>query len=154
MRRGFMLGVAAGLIALSAQAATRQAGCYSGADIEAEQAIRFQTQVMVISDICRDSTYTDFSQHVRDALSGYQRQMVEHFQRVGRGSGERVFDAFMTRLANEFSLQAGHQTVAEVCQGSASLLATANGFNNSADFRKYIAAQMAAPNRPQYIACK
>jgi hypothetical protein len=154
MRRGFMLGVAACAIALSAQAATRQAGCYSGADIEAEQAIRFQTQVMVLSDICRDSTYTSFSQHVHEALAGYQRQMVAHFQRTGRGSGERVFDTFMTRLANEFSLEAGHQSVAELCQSSASLLATANGFNNSVEFKKYIVAQVAAPNRPQYVACK
>jgi len=149
-----MLGVAACIIALSAQAATRQGGCYSGADIEAEQAIRFQTQVMVVSDICRDTTYTSFSQHVREALAGYQRQMVDHFRRTGGGSGERVLDSFMTRLANEFSLAAGHQSVAELCQGSATLLATANGFANSADFRHYIAAQMAAPNRPPYLACK
>ena len=152
MRRGFMLSMAVCVVALSAQAATRGA-CYSGADIEAEQAIRFQTQVMVLSDICRDSTYNSFSQHVRDALTGYQRQMVEHFRRTGRGSGERVLDSFMTRLANEFSLAAGHQSVAELCQGSASLLATANGFANSTQFRHYIAEQT-APNRKEYVACK
>ena len=152
MRRGFMLGAAVCLIALSAQGATRQAGCFSGADIEADQAVRFQTHVMVVSDICRDSTYTNFSQRVREALASYQRQLVDHFRRSGGGSAERNFDTFMTRLANEFALDAGHLTVTEVCQSGAALLATANGFATSADFRRYIAAQTAT-NRSSYQAC-
>jgi hypothetical protein len=153
MRRGFIVAVAGCVIALSAQAATREAGCYSGADIEADQAVRFQTQLMVVSDICRDTTYNSFSQRMREALAAYQRQLVDHYRRSGGGSAERVFDTFMTRLANEFSLAAGHQSVTEVCQGAAPLMATANGFASTADFRKYIAAQTAS-NKGGYLACK
>ena len=153
MRRGFMMAVAGCLIALSAQAATRQAGCYSGADIEADQAVRFQTQLMVVSDICRDPAYNNFSQRMREALAAYQRQLVDHYRRSGGGSAERVFDTFMTRLANEFSLAAGHQSVTEVCKGAAPLMATANGFASTADFRKYIAAQTAS-NKSGYLACQ
>ena len=153
MRRGFTMAVAGCLIALSAQAATRQAGCYSGADIEADQAVRFQTQLMVVSDICRDPAYNNFSQRMREALAAYQRQLVDHYRRSGGGSAERVFDTFMTRLANEFSLEAGHQSVTEVCKGAAPLMATANGFASTADFRKYIAAQTAS-NKSGYLACQ
>jgi hypothetical protein len=148
-----MVAVAACLMALCAQAATQQGECYSGAEIEADQAVRFQTQLMVVSDICRDPTYTSFSQRVREALAAYQRQLVDHYRRIGGGSGERSFDTFMTRLANEFSLAAGHQSVTQVCQGAASLLATANGFASSADFRRYIEAQTAT-NRGGYVSCK
>src|SRR5579885_620404 len=141
MRRSIVAGALVCLIAGSAQAASHQA-CYSPPDIEAEQAVRFQTQLMVLSDLCRDPSYTNFSQRVHDALSAYQRQLVDHFRRTGAGAAERALDTFMTRLANEFSLASGRQTLTEVCKGSAAqMIATANSLNSSADFRHYIAAQ-------------
>jgi len=153
MRRIWMLGAVVCFVALSAQAATVRGGCYSSADIEADQAVRFQTQLMVVSDICRDPSYNNFSQRIRGALAAYQRQLVDHYKRAGKGPAERVFDSFMTRLANEVSLASGHQTVPEVCQGAAPLIATANGLATSADFRKYIASQTVSL-RGGYLTCK
>ena len=39
--------------------------CYSAVDLEAEQAIRFQTNLMVISSACRDTVYGEFGRATR-----------------------------------------------------------------------------------------
>ena len=75
---------AALLAAASSQgvsAADRQ--CYSPADIEAEQAILFQTNVMVISSACKDTVYGEFRARNSDAIIRYQKAMIDHFRRAG-----------------------------------------------------------------------
>ena len=60
---------AALLVAASFQgvsAADKQ--CYSAADVEAEQAILYQTNLMVISSACKDTVYGEFRARNKDAI--------------------------------------------------------------------------------------
>ena len=152
MRRSLALGAALSLVAMAAQAAAVRPGCYSTADIEAEQAVHFQAQLMVVSDICRDTTYGEFTQRNRDAIMGYQQQMIDHFRRAGERRADITFENYMTRLANQASLASGVHNVAETCQTTSGMIALANSIGSSADFRRYIATQAAA-NRAAYLSC-
>ena len=57
--------------------------CYSQSAIEAEQAIRFLTDVMVVSSTCQDTVYAEFRLRNRDAIMAYQKAMIAHFQGAG-----------------------------------------------------------------------
>jgi len=63
--------------AVTASAADRD--CYSPADIEAEQALLFQTNLMVISSACRDAVYGEFRARNTAAILRYQNAMIDHF---------------------------------------------------------------------------
>ena len=54
--------LAAALLAAAsvATASAADRNCYSPGDIEAEQALLFQTNLMVISSACRDTVYGEF----------------------------------------------------------------------------------------------
>jgi hypothetical protein len=108
---------------------------------------------MVLGDICRDTTYGLFTQRNRDAIMGYQRQMIDHFRRAGERRADIVFENYMTRLANEESINSGQRATGEVCQPGNPLIVAANSIGTSKDFRAY-AASLAAANRGDYIACK
>ncbi|HXP78012.1 MAG TPA: hypothetical protein VN823_28000 [Stellaceae bacterium] len=152
MRRVALLGAALSLAAMAANAAAK-GDCFSNADLEAEQAVRFQAQLMVLSDICRDTTYGLFTQRNRDAIMAYQRQMIDHFKRAGERRADITFENYMTRLANQESIASGQRTSAEICQPNNTLIVTANSIGTSKEFRAYAASQAAA-NRATYLACK
>ena len=126
-------------VALAAAAAPQ---CFKAGDMEAEQAIRFQAELMVVSDTCGSQTYTQFARRNRDALVEYQHQVIERFRRDGVAHAEARFDSYLTRLANEVSLRTGAQPVAAVCRDAATLLANADTWGRD-DFRHYIAEQVA-----------
>jgi uncharacterized protein len=111
-------------------------------DAEAEQAIRFQTQLMVVSDTCGAQTYTAFAQRNREALLYYQHKVIERFRRSGGSHAEARFDAYLTRLANEESLRLGAQPVSTVCRDAQNLLAVADTLSGES-FRHYVAEQAA-----------
>ncbi len=83
----------------TASAADRN--CYSAADIEAEQAILFQTDLMVTSSACRDTVYGEFRSRNKDVIIRYQNAMIDHFRRTGARNPKSAFDAWQTSLANE-----------------------------------------------------
>jgi len=114
---------AALLAAASSQgvsAADRQ--CYSAADIEAEQAILFQTNLMVISSACKDTVYGEFRARNQDAIIRYQKAMIDHFRRAGSRNAQSEFDRWNTSLANEISLKHGALPMAQVCGQAAEML--------------------------------
>jgi hypothetical protein len=152
MRRAVLLGVVLSLVAMAALAATNRRDCYSSADMEADLAVKFQAQLMVMSDVCRDTTYGSFTQRNRDAIIKYQRQMIDHFRREGKGRAEVVFENYMTHLANEAALLSGKRSMSENCQTN-ELIPLANSFGTSADMRAYFASQAVA-NRASFVACK
>ena len=139
-----------GSAALATAAAPPQ--CLKPDEIEAEQAIRFQAELMVVSDTCGAQTYTHFTRRNRDVLVEYQHQVIERFRRNGTGGAEARFDSYLTRLANEVSLRAGAQPVAAMCRDAASFLATADTLGNDA-FRHYV-AERAAEHRSDYRTCR
>jgi hypothetical protein len=110
--------LAAALAAASVQGAfAADAQCYSAADIEAEQAILFQTNLMVISSACRDTVYGEFRNRNKDAIIRYQKAMIDHFRRSGSRNAQSDFDRWNTSLANQISLK----MTGAVCQQGAEL---------------------------------
>ena len=121
MRRAALLGAALSLAAMAANAAAPRPDCFSNADVEAEQAVRFQAQLMVLSDICRDSTYGLFTQRNREAIMAYQRQMIDHFKRAGERRADITFENYMTRLANQESILANQSKLDKVLANQATI---------------------------------
>lgn len=145
------------VLALSAMAAsTAEAAstppCFSPAEIEAEQAMLFQTELMVVAETCHDQAYMSFLKRNIEPVKLYQHRMIEHFRRHGEKRAESALDSYLTKLANEASLRNGKVPVTTVCQQGATLLKTANALGPT-DFRNY-AAEKATINRQYYRACK
>jgi len=109
--------------------------CYTQSAIEAEQAIRFLTDVMVISSTCQDTVYAEFRLRNRDVIVGYQKALITRFH------GNAGFDRWNTSLANQAaSKQGGNQ---QLCQQSVALLKQASSLDPKG-FRAFAASQAAA----------
>lgn len=146
-------GVLATLLAGSVSVA-HAASCYRGDEIEADQAMRFQAQVMVLSDSCHSASYGDFKQHNGTTLAAYQQTMIGHFRRGGvsaRGA-DNEFDRFITALANKMALNYGNEPVNTLCSRTAHFLADAGHFSRT-EFVHYVSEQAVA-NRQTYTMCK
>jgi hypothetical protein len=102
---------------------------------EAEAAIRFLTDLMVVSSTCQDTVYAEFRLRNRDAIVGYQKAMIQHLH------GNAAFDRWDTALANQAAQkQGGNQ---QLCTQSAALLQQAKAMDPKG-FRAYAAAQAAS----------
>jgi hypothetical protein len=144
--------VAAALLVAAGTADAAQPSCFNTAEIEAEQAILFQTELMVVADSCRDPSYVKFVQRNRDSVVMYQKRMIDRFRRTGEKKPESAFDRYATKLANESALRNGAAPVATVCAQALELLNTANTLNNKS-FREF-AAEKAHNNAPFYRRCE
>ena len=105
---------------------------------EAEQGIRFLTNLMIVSSMCRDTVYNEFALRNREMIIRYQNAMIAHLH------GKPAFDRWNTSLANQAAqLQGGNQ---QVCQQQAALLQTAKAMDSNS-FHTYSAklAQSSAP---------
>jgi hypothetical protein len=100
--------------------------CYSAVDVEAEQAILFQTNVMVISSACKDTIYGEFRARNKDAIIRYQKAMIDHFRRAGSRNAQSDFDRWSTSLANEIALKQGALPMAQVCQQTSEMMKLAS----------------------------
>ena len=119
-------------------AAERARGtCYTQSAIEAEQAIRFLTDVMIVSTTCQDTVYAEFRLRNRDPILGYQKAMIAHFH------GAPGFDRWNTVLANEAAQKRAGMPSTVVCQQSADLEKQASTLDPP-KFRAFAAAQAAA----------
>lgn len=121
--------VMAGALAAAASIATASAAdrnCYSPADIEAEQALLFQTNLMVISSACRDTIYGEFRARNKDAIVRYQNAMIDHFRRTGARNPKSAFDAWQTSLANEAARKQAVVPTGQFCQESTEMLKLAS----------------------------
>lgn len=128
------------------------AACFEPHEIEADQAIRYQTELMVLDDTCGGSFYRDFTVRNRDQIVYYQGELKAHFRRSGARSPEASLDSFMTRTANELALRAGRELRAEVCTHSAQVIAEAKTLDPR-HFRN-LAAALANENRGFYKLCR
>ncbi len=138
-----ILGVVA-----TAQAAPQ---CYRSDEIEADQAIRYQAKLMVLSDSCHSNSYSQFVTRNAEVLSSYQQRLIGFFRRHEAHSPEDAFDRFLTRVANQIALSAGEEPLASLCPRSADFLTQAISFGKD-EFRSYVAAQ-AAIERHSYRSC-
>ena len=120
--------------------------CYSPAAIEAEEALRFITDLMVASTACRDQTYGLFQQRNRDAIVAYQKAMIAHFH------GNAAFDKWHTSLANEASLKTAGMSSTQVCQQAADNMKKAASLDVKG--LRAFAAAAAASAAPRYNKCR
>jgi hypothetical protein len=150
MKKGIV--VAALVLSVGAAQAATPARCFSPSEIEAEQAILFQTELMVLSEACRDNVYVTFLQRNVDQIKSYQKRMIDHFRRTGEKRAESAFDSYVTRLANQSALRNGKIPVGTLCQEAKYLLTAGSGFD-SGGFRQYASAK-ASSNLGYYRVCK
>ena len=134
MRR--ILGALLLLASTGAQAAP---ACYAGGEIEADQAVQYQTELMVMSGACGTHNYTDFLQRNSSILATYQSALIEHYRRVGRNP-EQAFEADLTHLANQSSLRLGDQMPAVLCAKSADWLKAADALGPE-EFRRLVVSR-------------
>jgi hypothetical protein len=132
--------LAAAAINVAPAAAASGGSCYTPAALEAEQAIRFMTDVMVVSSACKNTVYAEFRLRNRDAIIRYQNALIAHFH------GQRVFDSWNTTLANESSMRQSTVPTAQLCVQAGDMLKQASlldtkGFH---DFAVAKAATMSA----------
>jgi hypothetical protein len=141
--RKVVLAAAIVAAASSSAALSAEKNCYSAADIEAEQAILFQTDLMVISSACRDTVYGEFRSRNKDAIIRYQNAMIEHFRRTGARNPKGAFDTWQTSLANDASRKQSVVPTAQVCQQATEMLKLASTFDAKA-FHDYAVAHAAS----------
>jgi hypothetical protein len=125
--------------------ADASSSCYTQSAIEAEQAIRYLTDVMVASSACQNTTYAEFRLRNRDAIVAYQKAMISHFR------GESAFDRWNTALANYAAQKQAAVNLGVFCQQADTLMKQAKALDPAA-FRAYVASQ-AATAGAQYAKC-
>ena len=119
--------------------------CYTQSAIEAEQAIRYLTDVMVASSACQNTTYAEFRLRNRDAIVSYQNALISHFH------GAPAFDRWNTALANVAAQKQANANLGVFCQQSAALMNHAKALDPAA-FRAYVVSQATAAGA-QYAKC-
>src|SRR5215510_3155354 len=142
------LAAAVAVVASFTTASAADRNCYSAADIEAEQAILFQTNLMVISSACRDTVYGEFRARNKDAIVRYQNAMIDHFRRTGARNPKSAFDAWQTSLANEAARKQAVIPTGQFCQQSAEMLKLAGTLDNKG-FRDYAVAHAVDGTHPR-----
>jgi hypothetical protein len=142
------LVAAASFAASFATGSAAERNCYSPADIEAEQALMFQTNLMVISSACRDLVYGEFRARNKDAILRYQNAMIEHFRRTGARNPKSAFDAWQTSLANQAAAKQAGVPTGQFCQQSTETLKLASGLDMKA-FHDYVVAHTVDGTHPK-----
>jgi hypothetical protein len=147
MKQWVVIAAMGAAIALQPVSAAERArgDCYTQSAIEAEQAIRFLTDVMIISTTCQDTVYAEFRLRNRDPILAYQKAMIAHFH------GTPGFDRWNTVLANQAAQKHAGMPSAAICQQAADLLKQASALDPPR-FRAFAASQAAAA-APQYPRC-
>jgi hypothetical protein len=128
------------VLCLVAGATAAPQECLRPAEAEAAQAIRFQTELMVVSETCHEQIYPHFLHRNRLALAEYQKRMIERYRRTGAARPKASLDTYMTGLANETALRVSAEPVEVLCREQADFLATADALDVK-KFRRYIAKQ-------------
>jgi hypothetical protein len=139
--------------AATLQTASAATQCFTAADREAEQALIFQTNLMVVSSACRDPTYAEFRYRNKTAIIAYQHEMIAHFRRAGYRDAQGQFDRWNTSLANEIALKQGEMPTAQVCQQAAEMLKMASTLD-AKGFRDYAVAHVASAGNDGHVLCR
>jgi hypothetical protein len=147
-----LAAVSSAVLAVSYAVPALAAPCYKQADIEAEQAIRYQTELMVLSDTCNVDYYRDFTVRNRDLIVQYQHQLIDHYRRAGVASPAASLDKFLTQIANELSMRSGEEQRPVVCARSADFLAQASKIDGP-EFKSHV-AELATEHESSYRVCK
>jgi hypothetical protein len=139
----FKRGVATlAALLLSANGALAASSCFQKDALEAWQAVRYMTELMVLSDTCRMHVYDSFIKRNFAALDAYHKDLVAHFREAGDRHPEDTVDRYVTHAANEVSEADGQMSTAELCAQKASYFANAQALAGE-KFRQFVADLMA-----------
>ncbi|HYD31260.1 MAG TPA: hypothetical protein VEB64_10460 [Azospirillaceae bacterium] len=113
----------AGMVAALPAEAAKPAACYTKGEYEAEQAVRFHTEMMLVGLTCKDVMpeknlfvkYREFTNRHRGNLMQWEKVLIEHFRRNYGGNATRQFDTFRTEMANQMSRRAASITSSQYC---------------------------------------
>jgi hypothetical protein len=139
-------------VSIATVADARSVACYRHAEAVADQAIRYTTEVMVMSDTCRNDAYARFALRNQRELVTFQDILKEHYRRLAGRRAQARLDDFMTHLANVAALRTGTQDIAQVCAVATQFLAAADRISG-AGFREYAERQVRAHDH-DYRFCK
>lgn len=137
MKKVVLLAALVAALALQPALAAKKAAssCYSPSAAEADAALRYMNDLMIVSSVCQDTVYAEFRLRNRDAIVGYQKALMAHFH------GAAGFDHWNTALANQAAQkQSGNL---QLCQQSVALMKQASALDPSS-FHALAAAQAAA----------
>ncbi|MGH6988990.1 MAG: hypothetical protein ACREFD_13385 [Stellaceae bacterium] len=126
--------------------------CYRHAEAVADQAIRYTTEVMVMSDTCRNDIYGRFALRNRRQIIAFQEILKRHYRRIAGRHAQARLDGFMTHIANEEALRTATQDMTHVCAVATRFLSVANTLSGSS-FRRYVEHQ-ARMHDHDYRFCK
>ena len=137
MKRTVAVAAAAALaMGLATQTVQAAGKCAANGAAEAEQAIRYMTELMVASSACKNSVYAEFALRNRTAIIAYQKTMITHMH------GTQAFDHWDTVLANSAAQRQAALPAAQFCQQAAPMMQQAAALDANG-FRAYAAAQAA-----------
>lgn len=115
------------LVALGAvggpSCARASAPCYSPAEVEAEQALRLHSELMVITVTCHQDSmgrdlvraYTGFTRDNIDMLHRAEATMTAYYKKAYGGKGVDRLDRLRTMLANEYGQKIADRSAQTFC---------------------------------------
>ena len=144
MKRASVVSIA--LVLASLAGTGMAAPCFLPTEIEADQAIRLRTSLLIVSQQCKDPTYSRFIERNGDTLAAYEQLLQERFER------DRGPDALATYLTHlESTERERAERTPSYCADAFELVALANGMRPDG-LRSY-AAQHAEAARGRYAIC-
>ncbi|MDE2229742.1 MAG: hypothetical protein KGL11_11975 [Alphaproteobacteria bacterium] len=138
-------------IVLSANGAIAAPSCFRSDALEAWQAVRYMTELMVLNDTCQMHVYTAFLKHNFAALDAYHRELIDHFRSAGDRHPEDTVDRYVTRVANQVAGVAGSIPTASLCDLKASYFATAETLAGN-KFRQFV-ADLVTTQKSEFRSC-
>ncbi len=115
-----------------APAALAAQNCYTPAEVEAEQALRIHSELMVIGLTCNRAQggqpyarYQQFTRKHESLLSGYESDLIRHYRAEGDKNPEKHLHNLRTQLANGISRHAANMPTPEFCDRFAPRLSRA-----------------------------
>lgn len=115
--------------------------CYSPLQAEAEKALRFQAEVMVISLYCKRSAaggvryappdegnrhYYAFRKNTREILSEYEQIMLEYYRDNGSRVPEKNLDYLRSGFSNDIAAKAARMDRSTFCRDNYKTLVRAS----------------------------
>ena len=108
--------------------------CPTTSELEAEQAIKMHTELMVIGLSClRDGVsafghYQRFTNAHAPAIRGYEATMIGYLKKTGRDNPTKRFDKLRTDMANELAQSVVKMSPETFCAASAAKLEQMIGY--------------------------
>jgi hypothetical protein len=99
-------------------------GCYTPREVEAEQAIRIHSELMVIGLTCMNmpqgpvmyQKYERFTQKNHVLLAAYEEDLITYYRNAGYANPEKQIHTLRTNLANQISQHAITMSISTFCQ--------------------------------------